>query len=108
GTQVTLTATPADRSTFTAWTGCDAVTGNTCSVAMDEARSVTAAFMRVRFTLTVGKTGIGRGTVTSTPAGIDCGTSCSAGYDIDTVVTLTATPAMLSVFGGWTGCDTVS
>jgi hypothetical protein len=108
GTQVTLTATPGDRSTFTAWTGCDTVSGNTCTVAMNAARSVTATFMRVRFTLTVNKTGVGRGTVTSTPGGIDCGSSCSAAYDIDTVVTLTATPAMLSVFTGWTGCDTVS
>ena len=75
---------------------------------MNAARSVTATFMRLRFTLAVAKTGIGRGTVTSTPAGIDCGTSCSADYDIDTVVTLTAAPAMLSIFGGWSGCDTVS
>jgi hypothetical protein len=63
---------------------------------------------RLQFVLTVNKTGVGSGTVASTPAGINCGSTCSAAYDSDTVVTLTATPAMLSVFNGWTGCDTVS
>ena len=29
-------------------------------------------------------------------------------YDSGTMVTLTATPGMLSVFNGWDGCDTVS
>jgi hypothetical protein len=63
----------------------------------------------VKVTLTVAKTGIsGNGTVTSNPPGIDCGATCSAAYDSGTVVTLTATPDFLSIFNGWTGCDTVS
>jgi hypothetical protein len=64
--------------------------------------------MLQRFTLTVSETGIGKGTVTSSPAGINCGTACSSDYVINTVVTLTATPAMTSIFTGWTGCDSVS
>ena len=75
---------------------------------MSNARSVTAIFMLKRFTVAVTKTGIGKGTVTSSPVGINCGTACSATYDISTVVTLTATPAMGSIFNGWTGCDAVS
>ncbi len=55
------------------------------------------------FTLTVTKSGTGSGTVTSSPAGINCGTTCSASYNSGTVVTLTATPASGSVFAGWTG-----
>jgi len=59
-----------------------------------------------RFTLTVSKTGlIASGTVTSSPAGINCGSTCSATYTSGAVVTLTATPGFLSIFIGWSGCD---
>ncbi len=60
------------------------------------------------FTLTVSKTDLGGGTVTSSPAGINCGSTCSATYVSGTTVTLTATPDLLSGFGGWSGCDSVS
>jgi S-formylglutathione hydrolase FrmB len=53
--------------------------------------------------LTVTLGGSGSGTVTSSPAGIDCGPSCSAAYPNGTVVTLTATPALTSTFAGWDG-----
>ncbi len=49
------------------------------------------------------KAGSGTGTVTSSPAGIDCGTDCSETYDSDTVVTLTPTPDSGSRFDGWSG-----
>ena len=75
---------------------------------MNASRSVIPTFRRCSFTLTVTKTGMGRGTVTSSPSGINCGSTCSAPYDGDTVVTLTATPQPGSFFNGWTGCDTVS
>jgi hypothetical protein len=55
--------------------------------------------------LTVQKPGIGQGTVTSAPGGIACGSACAASYDYGTVVTLTATPALGSIFTGWNGCD---
>src|SRR5205807_1525829 len=61
-----------------------------------------------RNTLTVTKAGTGNGTVTSDPAGINCGATCSAAFDSGTVVTLTATPGFLSIFSGWSGCDAVS
>ena len=51
---------------------------------------------------------ISNGTVTSSPAGINCGGTCSALYNMGTVVTLIATPDLLSLFSGWTGCDTVN
>jgi List-Bact-rpt repeat protein/PASTA domain-containing protein len=49
------------------------------------------------------KTGSGSGTVTSSPAGVDCGPTCSHAFDAGTPVTLTATPATGSVFSGWSG-----
>jgi len=60
------------------------------------------------FTLTVGKEGTGSGTVSSTPAGISCGTDCSASYPSGTSITLTATPAPGSIFSGWSGACTGS
>src|SRR3989475_9732341 len=70
--------------------------------------SATYTVQQQSFTLTVSKTDLGSGTVTSSPAGINCGGTCSASYVSGTTVTLTATPAFLSGFGGWTGCDSVS
>lgn len=45
----------------------------------------------------------GEGTVSSSPAGIDCGTQCSAVFDEGTKLTLTAKPAAGWLFAGWTG-----
>jgi len=55
------------------------------------------------YRLTVTKNGTGIGTVTSDPAGIDCGSDCSHDFGLETVVTLTATPAAGSTFAGWSG-----
>jgi hypothetical protein len=55
------------------------------------------------FTLTVNKTGTGQGTITSSPAGINCGSDCSEVLGQGTSVTLTATPAGDSTFSGWSG-----
>jgi hypothetical protein len=58
----------------------------------------------VRFTLTVIKSGTGAGTITSTPAGIICGSACSHTlFPSATVVTLTATASTGSAFTGWSG-----
>ena len=54
-------------------------------------------------TLQVTKAGAGSGTVTSAPAGIDCGATCSQPYAGDTAVSLSATPSAGSVFVGWLG-----
>jgi uncharacterized repeat protein (TIGR02543 family) len=104
-TMVTLTATPATGSDFTGWSG-DCTGTDPCVVTMDQARSVTATFTLQTFTLSVSLGGAGTGSVSSTPAGIDCGSDCSETYDYNTQVTLTATPATGSVFGGWGGACT--
>ncbi len=102
GTSVTLTATPASGSTFVGWSGDCSGTGS-CVVSMSTARSVTATFSPILYTLTAAKAGSGTGTVTSSPAGIYCGTDCSEPYASGTSVTLTATPASGSTFAGWSG-----
>jgi fibronectin type 3 domain-containing protein len=47
----------------------------------------------------------GNGTVASAPAGLSCGTTCSAEFATGTVVTLTATPDAGWMVEGWSGCD---
>ncbi|MCC6132272.1 MAG: S8 family serine peptidase [Acidobacteria bacterium] len=54
-------------------------------------------------TLTVSKGGSGSGTVSSSPAGISCGGTCSASFSDGTAVTLTATSSSGSTFAGWGG-----
>lgn len=51
--------------------------------------------------------GGGEGHVSSQPAGIDCGKSCSAGYLFNSEVVLTAYPSRGAVFAGWQwpGCS---
>jgi hypothetical protein len=53
--------------------------------------------------LTVARIGTGTGTVTSSPAGINCGSTCNADFAFGTSVTLTATPGTASAIGGWNG-----
>lgn|GEM_PF-385050 len=53
------------------------------------------------FDLTVSKAGSGSGTIGSSPAGIDCGSTCSGSFSSGTVVTSTATPDADSNFTGW-------
>jgi hypothetical protein len=69
-------------------------------------RLVTGTGLPIGPTLTVSRSGAGTGTVTSTPAGINCGTACTASYVTGTPVTLTATPATGSTFTGWGGACT--
>ncbi len=50
--------------------------------------------------------GTGSGSVSSSPAGIECGSSCSASFAGGTQVTLSANPAPGSTFAGWQGACT--
>ncbi len=106
GTSVTLTATPDAGSSFGGWTGACTGTG-TCNVTMTAARNVTATFNKnPGYTLTVAKTGAGTGTVTSSPSGVSCGSTCAPSFPAGTVVTLTATADAGSSFAGWSGACT--
>jgi hypothetical protein len=58
------------------------------------------------FVLDIGTSGTGTGNVTSSPAGINCGATCSASFVAGTPVTLTASPTGGSIFFGWSGACT--
>ncbi len=57
--------------------------------------------------LTLIKAGSGIGDVTSSPAGIQCGTLCSGQFNEGDSITLTATEGLNSTFAGWSagGCN---
>ncbi len=56
--------------------------------------------------LTVTKEGTGSGTVVSSPAGIECGATCSStAFEEGSKVTLTASPSAGSLFSSWKGCE---
>lgn len=103
GTIVTLTAVEDASSTFAGWGGACSGAAATCTVSMTEARTVTATFALGARELSVTPVGTGAGSVTSAPAGIDCGADCSEDFDHGTVVTLTAHPDSSSTFDGWSG-----
>jgi hypothetical protein len=106
---VALTANPTPGSEPVAWTGCDQVTpGGECEVQIDAARSVNASFTLEKHQLTITHSGNGSGSVSSAPAGIDCGQTCSASFDHGTEVALTANPTPGSEPVAWTGCDQVT
>lgn len=59
-------------------------------------------------TLTLNITGAGIGSITSNTGGIDCSSSessCTADFEENTLVTLTATPEAGYIFKGWSGAN---
>ncbi len=96
---LTIHRTGGNNTAIVAWTdGSDPVT-------QDGQTYVRRALLPAAntFTLSVSKAGTGTGTVTSDPAGINCGADCSEAYASGTAVGLTATAAAGSVFAGWGG-----
>lgn len=98
GTSLTIVATPAATSLFGGWGGACSGFGatSTCTVTLNADSTVSAAFQLPTLSVVLA----GTGTVTSNPAGINCGATCSASFSKGTSVTLTATG---TGFGGWSG-----
>ena len=101
---VKLEAVPASGFEFSGWGVACAGNPNPCTVTMDQDRVVSAVFDPVpTFELTVGIEGGGSGSVTSTPAGIDCPGTCAADFLENEKVLLEPAPAAGSSFDGWNG-----
>ena len=92
---------PAPDSLFAGWSGACVGEGS-CVVPLAESRSVTARFMP-RVKLTVAKQGLGNGTISTTPAGIECGPTCEADFVGGSSVSLSASADATSIFVGWSG-----
>ncbi len=107
GTEVTLSATADEGSTFTGWSGAGCSGIGACEVTMSEAKTVTAGFEKDEegIPLSVETEGTGSGVVTSDKGTISCDPFCSDEYEEGTVVVLTASPASGSVFVSWKYCD---
>lgn len=103
GARVSLDARPADGFAFAGFAGdCS---GMTCDLDLSAPKSVFAAFAPILDTLTVRVRGDGRGSVVSTPAGIQCasGATCSLEVPRNTEVRLQATADVVSKVDFWSG-----
>jgi len=103
GTPVTLTATANANATFKEWSGACTGTTPSVSVIMEANKTCTATFEPVTPPPALTVMVQGDGKVTSTTAGIDCGTDCTEDYASGTQVTLTATAVANSIFKEWSG-----
>jgi len=104
GVVVALAAAAGSGSMFGGWSGGGCAGTDPCTLTGNAPVTVGATFTAVppaSYTLAVAKSG--PGTVTSGPAGINCGSDCSESYARGTAVTLTATPANGARFLGWSG-----
>jgi hypothetical protein len=100
GTVVALQADPIEDSTFAGWGGSCGGT-DTCFVTLDQARNVTATFQAPARTIFASINGTGAGTISSTPAGLHCPSTCEPDFPNRTVVKLAAVAAPGSRFTGW-------
>ncbi len=100
-TQV-LQITASGTSSLEGWTHGRVVLTETGGLAPTAHLPVEANWVP-QYSYTVVKGGTGSGRVTSSPAGIDCGSDCSEMFVEDTYVTLTATADPGSIFVGWDG-----
>lgn len=75
---------------------------------LDTATFLVGVELVQRFELRVTIAPAGSGRVTSDSGGIDCPTSCSAQFDEDDNVKLTASPSVGFTFKEWSGCSLLS
>lgn len=129
GTAVTLTAKAGSGSVFSGWSGACTGAQLTCVLAINDSLTTTATFVAappaggggggggaggggggggvVKPILSV-KTAGGKGSVSSAPAGISCGATCSASVIQGSTYTLSVTPDPGFRFVNWSGACTGS
>lgn len=103
GGAITLTARPAEGSTFTGWSGDCSGSAPTCAVPLNAARRVTATFSspNPRYTLRLAKEGGGSGTISG--PNFSCGETCSPRFATGSLIAIRAVGDPGSEFAGWTG-----
>ena len=107
-TQVILQAIPANGYIFDGWSGACSGTGN-CIITINQNKIVNASFSVApanTYQLIVSSNTNTSGTISSNPAGINCGSDCTEIYNSNTSVTLTATPQSGYSFVSWSGACT--
>ena len=114
GTSVKLAVTPDPSMVFAGWQGgaCSG-TAPTCTFTVSANTNVVVNLNQApppppaNSQVTVLESGGGQGSVVSNPAGINCPGTCSATFADGTQISLTATAASGSAFGGYSGaCST--
>jgi hypothetical protein len=105
GQAVVLSAFPASGMTVDKWQGaCAGASGSLCTVNMTSNKSASVTFKPIPTrALTISKSGTGEGVITSNPSGINCGSTCSASFLYNHMVTLVAHVPPGNTFSGWTG-----
>lgn len=116
GTVVNLTAQANSGFSFGGWTGACAGAATTCAVTVSDALTATATFNPVTnaggggggaggttASVVTVKTAGGKGSITSNPAGINCGKVCSTPLAAGSSLTLSATPEPGFLFVNWSG-----
>lgn len=99
---VTLSTTVPPDYHVASWTGCTP-NGNTCTLNMGTSNKSVSVSYVIDPLLTVTKSGTQQGTVTSSPSGISCGSTCSDYFPVNSNITLSSTlPSGYCV--NWTGC----
>jgi Divergent InlB B-repeat domain len=83
------------------WSGGCTSSDDACEIQLEGPTHVTVTFVRAPVVLSVHVRGKGR--VTSSPAGVDCGKSCRHAFKPGIHVRLTTSPAAGWRFGGWSG-----
>ena len=104
GTAVTLEAVPASGWEFSSWSGDASGSGNPIVVTMDGAKSVTATFNQLSYTLSLAKVGNGAIKVNATTVSLPYSGDFLSGTD----VTVEAVAASGWEFGSWSGDATGS
>jgi surface protein len=97
GQQISLTATPADEFIFDSWSGAATGTSSNVSVIMDANKTVTAKFIKKKYTLNVNVEGEGTVAEKVIKAG------AATDYISGTIVELTATAETGWEFKEWIG-----
>lgn len=110
GTTIKLAVTPDPAMLFGGWQG-GACSGTvpTCTFALSSNTNILVKLNQApppppaNAQLTLVESGGGQGAVVSNPSGINCPGTCNAVFADGALITLTASPASGSIFGGYSG-----